>query len=99
MKKMMNEDLPYEQQMKPILEKYDKLVEENLALKEKANELERYKAYARTPGEVKDLVGRIEKQKEAIDWSIAQINEYLRSLGVDARYKTLKSAVNAITKI
>ena len=99
MKKMMNEDLPYEQQMKPILEKYDKLVEENLALKEKANELERYKAYARTPGEVKGLVGRIEKQKEAIDCSIAQINEYLRSLGVDARYKTLKSAVNAITKI
>ncbi len=43
MKKMMNEDVPYEQQMKPILEKYDKLVEENLALKEKANELERYK--------------------------------------------------------
>ena len=96
---MMNEDLPYEQQMKSILDKYDKLVDENLALKEKSNELERYKAYARTPGEVKCLVGRIEKQKEAIDWSIAQINEYLMRLGVDARHKTLKSAVNAITKI
>ena len=61
---MMNEDLPYEQQMKPILENYDKLVEENLALKEKANELERYKAYARTPGEVKGLVYKNSPRKK-----------------------------------
>ena len=33
MKKTMNEDLPYEQQMKPILASYDRLVEENQNLK------------------------------------------------------------------
>lgn len=38
---MMNEDLPYEQQMMPILKNYDKLVEENRELKSEIKALER----------------------------------------------------------
>lgn len=96
----MNTELPYEQQMMLILEKYDKLLEENRILKEKANELEKYKALARTPGVIKDLRNRISKQKEAINWSIEQINDYLDNLGVlEYKYNTLKSAVKAIVKI
>ena len=41
MKKTMNEDLPYEQQMKPILASYDRLVEENQNLKNRVAELEK----------------------------------------------------------
>lgn len=41
MKKMMNEDLPYEQQMKPILASYDRLVSENQKLKNRVAELEK----------------------------------------------------------
>ena len=38
---MMNEDLPYEQQMMPILKNYDKLVEENRELKSERKALEK----------------------------------------------------------
>lgn len=38
---MMNEDLPYEQQMLPILKNYDKLVEENRDLKSEIKVLEK----------------------------------------------------------
>ena len=38
---MMNEDLPYEQQMMPILKNYDKLVEENRELKSEIKALEK----------------------------------------------------------
>lgn len=38
---MMNEDLPYEQQMLPILKNYDKLVEENRELKSEIKVLEK----------------------------------------------------------
>lgn len=38
---MMNEDLPYEQQMKPILASYDRLVSENQELKNRVTELEK----------------------------------------------------------
>lgn len=38
---MMNEDLPYEQQMMPILKNYDKLVEENRELKSEIKVLEK----------------------------------------------------------
>ena len=37
----MNEDLPYEQQMMPILKNYDKLVEENRELKSEIKALEK----------------------------------------------------------
>ena len=37
----MNEDLPYEQQMMPILKNYDKLVEENRELKSEIKVLEK----------------------------------------------------------
>ena len=38
---MMNEDLPYEQQMMPILKNYDMLVEENRELKSEIKALEK----------------------------------------------------------
>ena len=38
---MMNEDVPYEYQMKPILASYDRLVSENQNLKNRIAELEK----------------------------------------------------------
>lgn len=70
----MNEDLPYEQQMMPILKNYDKLVEENRELKSEIKVLE--KAVLSTRAMVKrelnvefsKLVNKYEnKERELID--------------------------------
>lgn len=48
----MNKDLPYEQQMKVLLRYYDKVVEENEALRARIKELEEEKVKY---GDLKEL--------------------------------------------
>lgn len=50
----MNKDLPYEQQMKVLLHYYDKVVEENEALRARIKELEEEKVKYGDPKELHD---------------------------------------------
>ena len=50
----MNKDLPYEQQMKVLLHYYDKVVEENEALRARIKELEEEKVKCGDPKELHD---------------------------------------------
>lgn len=96
----MNEDLPYEQQMMPILANYDKLMSENKFLREQLKELNEYKKLAKTPGEVKSIINRIEKQKEKEEWIQKTLRDYLVGLGIKLpMFRTVTSLVKTVVSI
>lgn len=106
MKKMMNEDLPYEQQMKPILASYDRLVSENQELKnrvaelEKALEEESIKAAHKAEGELNNLRNLNKNRVKKLEWIQKTLEDYLVSLGIELpQYRTVSGVVKMIVKI
>lgn len=106
MKKMMNEDLPYEQQMKPILASYDRLVSENQELKNRVTELEktleeeRIKAAHKAEGELNNLRNLNKNRVKKLEWIQKTLEDYLVSLGIELpQYRTVSGVVKMIVKI
>lgn len=106
MKKMMNEDLPYEQQMKPILASYDRLVSENQELKNRVAELEktlkeeRIKAAHKAEGELNNLRNLNKNRVKKLEWIQKTLEDYLVSLGIELpQYRTVSGVVKMIVKI
>ena len=102
----MNEDLPYEQQMKPILASYDRLVSENQRLKSKVEELEKAlksvlnESGTESIGEIANLKSICKKRKERLDWIQKTLEDYLVSLGIELpQYRTVSKVVKMIVKI
>ena len=106
MKKTMNEDLPYEQQMKPILESYDRLVEENQNLKNRVAELEKALKSASNESErkynaeISDIINTCKQRGEKLEWIQKTLEDYLVSLGIELpQYRTVSKIVKMIVKI
>ena len=106
MKKMMNEDLPYEQQMKPILASYDRLVSENQELKNRVAELEktlkeeRIRAAHKAEGELNNLRNLNKNRVKKLEWIQKTLEDYLVSLGIELpQYRTVSGVVKMIVKI
>lgn len=102
----MNEDLPYEQQMKPILASYDRLVSENQYLKNKVAELEKALKSAKNESEKKsseeiaNLKSICKNRREKLDWIQKTLEDYLASLGIEIpQYRTVTKVVKMIVKI
>ena len=109
----MNTDLPYEQQMMPILKRYDSLVKENKELKSTVehltNRLENAEKKAKNnlirknkdlDKETKDLKHAYEKKGEKMEWIQKELEEYLLSLGVELpEHRTITAIVKMIVKI
>ncbi len=86
---MNNKDIPYEQQMKIILGKFDNLVEENKMLKEKL---------AKLPGEFRSAKNIAEQRKKKLDWIQDELTKYLVGLGIEIPpYATVTKLVKMIT--
>lgn len=103
---MMNEDLPYEQQMKPILASYDRLVSENQELKNRVAELEktlveeRIKAAHKAEGELNNLRNLNKNRVKKLEWIQKTLEDYLVSLGIELpQYRTVSGVVKMIVKI
>lgn len=103
---MMNEDLPYEQQMKPILASYDRLVSENQELKDRVAELEktlkeeRIKAAHKAEGELNNLRNLNKNRAKKLEWIQKTLEDYLVSLGIELpQYRTVSGVVKMIVKI
>lgn len=87
-----NEELPYEQQMLYILRSYDRIVDENRAIKaenarlrEELKEKEHYEKCLRHDYDAK---------KMKLDWVKAQLKEHLKSHGVKLpKYQSIKKIV------
>ena len=89
---MMNEDLPYEQQMKPILASYDRLVSEN--------QEERIKAAHKAEGELNNLRNLNKNRVKKLEWIQKTLEDYLVSLGIELpQYRTVSGVVKMIVKI
>lgn len=102
----MNEDLPYEQQMKPILASYDRLVSENQRLKSKVEELEKAlksvlnESEMESIREIANLKSICKKRKERLDWIQKTLEDYLASLGIEIpQYRTVSKIVKMVVKI
>lgn len=100
---LTNEELPYEQQMLHILRSYDRIVEENHALKaenaRQREELSEKRGYY-PPSDYKHLRDLYDTKTMKLDWVVAQLTEYLKSLGVEIpKHPSIKSIVNLITSI
>ena len=89
----MNKDLPYEQQMKVLLRYYDKVVEENEALRARIKELEEEKVKCGDPKElhdqlkalppsVKQLCHVADERKARLNWVEKELTKHLRKKGV-----------------
>lgn len=106
MKKMMNEDVPYEYQMKPILANYDKLVSENQKLKnriaelEKTLEKERSEKALKADTEFNNLKSSNKNRGDKLEWIQKTLEDYLVSLGIELpEYRTVTKIVKMIVKI
>lgn len=106
MKKTMNEDLPYEYQMKPILANYDRLVSENQKLKNRVAELERALEEERngialkTNMELNNLRDANKQREEKLEWVRKTLEDYLVSLGIELpQYRTVSKIVKMIVNI
>ena len=106
MKKTMNEDLPYEQQMKHILASYDRLVEENQNLKNRVAELEKALKSASNESErkynaeISDIINTCKQRGEKLEWIQKTLEDYLVSLGIELpQYRTVSKVVKMIVKI
>lgn len=100
MKKTMNEDLPYEQQMKPILASYDRLVEENQNLKNRVAELEKALKSRKYNAEISDIINTCKQRGEKLEWIQKTLEDYLVSLGIELpQYRTVSKVVKMIVKI
>lgn len=100
MKKTMNEDLPYEQQMKPILASYDRLVEENKNLKNRVAELEKALKSRKYNAEISDIINTCKQRGEKLEWIQKTLEDYLVSLGIELpQYRTVSKVVKMIVKI
>lgn len=111
--KRMNTDLPYEQQMIPILKRYDSLVKENEELKSTiehlTNRLETAEKEAKNnlirkkkdlDKEMKDLKNAYKTKCEKMEWIQKELEDYLLSLGVELpEYRTITAIVKMIVKI
>lgn len=87
----MNKDLPYEQQMKILLGKYDKLMEENKMLREELS---------KRPGELKEAQHLAKKHKKKLDWVREELAKYLESLGIEFPYPpSVARVVKMVVKI
>lgn len=109
----MNTDLPYEQQMMPILKNYDNLVNENKELKAKVERLTNMLDNAERKAknnlirkekdidkETKDLKHAYEKKCEKMEWIQKTLEDYLLSLGIELpKYRTITAIVKMIVKI
>ena len=86
----MNKDLPYEQQMKVLLHYYDKVVEENEALRARIKELEEEKVkygdpkelHDQLPPSVKQLRHVADERKARPNWVEKELTKHLRQKGV-----------------
>ena len=106
MKKTMNEDLPYEYQMKPILANYDRLVSENQKLKNRVAELkraleeERNGIALKTNMELNNLRDANKQREEKLEWVRKTLEDYLVSLGIELpQYRTVSKIVKMIVNI
>ena len=106
MKRIMNEDLPYEQQMKPILANYDRLVSENQYLKGKVAELEKALKSAtnesdrKSSEEIMNLRSTCKNRGEKLEWIQKTLEDYLSSLGIEIpQYRTVSKIVKMVVKI
>lgn len=106
MKKTMNEDLPYEQQMKLILASYDRLVEENQNLKNRVAELEKAlnsasnESERKYNAEISDIINTCKQRGEKLEWIQKTLEDYLVSLGIELpQYRTVSKVVKMIVKI
>lgn len=96
----MNEDLPYEQQMKPILASYDRLVEENQNLKNRVAELEKALKSRKYNAEISDIINTCKQRGEKLEWIQKTLEDYLVSLGIELpQYRTVSKVVKMIVKI
>lgn len=102
----MNEDLPYEYQMKPILANYDRLVSENQKLKNRVAELERALEDERngialkTNMELNNLRDSNKQREEKLEWVRKTLEDYLVSLGIELpQYRTVSKIVKMIVNI
>lgn len=102
----MNEDLPYEYQMKPILANYDRLVSENQKLKNRVAELERALEEERngialkTNMELNNLRDSNKQREEKLEWVRKTLEDYLVSLGIELpQYRTVSKIVKMIVNI
>lgn len=103
---MMNEDLPYEQQMKPILANYDKLVSENQNLKNRVAELEKTLEKERSENALKadvefnNIKDSNRRRGEKLEWIQKTLEDYLKDLGIKLpEYRTVTKIVKMIVKI
>ena len=103
---MMNEDLPYEQQMKPILASYDRLVSENQELKNRVAELEktleeeRSKKTLKADVEFNNIKDSNRRRGEKLEWIQKTLEDYLKDLGIKLpEYRTVTKIVKMIVKI
>lgn len=102
----MNEDLPYEYQMEPILANYDRLVSENQKLKNRVAELERALEEERngialkTNMEINNLRDSNKQREEKLEWVRKTLEDYLVSLGIELpQYRTVSKIVKMIVNI
>lgn len=102
----MNKDLPYEQQMKPILASYDKLVSENQNLKNRVAELEKALKSARSESErkynaeISNIMSTSKNRGEKLEWIQKTLEDYLVSLGIELpQYRTVSKIVKMVVKI
>lgn len=103
---MMNEDLPYEQQMKPILASYDRLVSENQELKNRVAELEktleeeRSEKALKADAEFNNIKNSNKRRGEKLEWIQKTLEDYLKDLGIKLpEYRTVTKIVKMIVKI
>ena len=89
----MNKELPYEQQMKVLLHYYDKVVEENEALRARIKELEEEKVKYGDPKELHDQLKALppsvkqlrhvaDERKARLNWVEKELTKHLRKKGV-----------------
>lgn len=95
MNNFQNEELPYEQQMLSVLRRYDKLAEENEAMRK---ELAEYRSLGK-PGKIRASLHRCELLEKQHAQALQKMENYLASLGVENEYHTFKGAVARIVKI
>lgn len=95
MNNFQNEELPYEQQMLSVLRRYDKLVEENEAMRK---ELAEYRPLGK-PGKIRASLHRCEFLEKQHAQALQKMEDYLASLGIENEYHSFMGAVARIVKI
>lgn len=95
MNNFQNEELPYEQQMLSVLRRYDKLVEENEAMRK---ELAEYRPLGK-PGKIRASLHRCELLEKQHAQALQKMEDYLASLGIENEYHRFMGAVARIVKI